>query len=280
MSRTAPIPDDGPLLRLAHAVHDGFVLAGRHLTHLGRTPEKIVTGTLTPAVIAVALGYLFDGVVTVGAVPDYTAFIMPGVLAQVALYGIGTTALGVVADLDNGITDRFRSLPISRSSVLVGHTLADLVVTAVNLVLVALVGFAIGWRIDAPAAHVLAALGLLLLFGYAMLWVGVLLGLALRTPDTVNSVSGLVLVVFSFLSTSFIPVEALPSGVAQVAAWNPVTALVTAVRDLLGGPGGVVAADPPLPVEHPLPVLFAAVALVLVVAVPIGTRAHHRAAAR
>ncbi|WP_051966917.1 ABC transporter permease [Kitasatospora mediocidica] len=259
-------------------VSDTVALIGRHLRHLRRTPEKIIAVTLTPVAMVGILGYLFASVVSVQGTAQYHDYVMGGVFAQVALSCVGVAALGVSADLRTGLIDRFRSLPMARSTVLVSHTAADLVTSAVAVVGVSLAGLAVGWRIH--KGFLPAALGfvLILAFAYAMLWLGALLGMVMRNAEAINGVSALVLVIFSFLSSSFMPLTGLPTWLRTVAEWNPVSVVSAACRQLWGN--APAAAHGSLAVQHPVllaPILLAAMIGVLM---PVSMRVYRTAVVR
>ncbi|MFF8592589.1 ABC transporter permease [Streptomyces sp. NPDC015220] len=256
---------------------DVLSLTGRQMTHLRRTPEKIIGVSLTPVAMVVILGYLFASVITVkgGAYHDY---VMAGVFAQVGLACVGSTAIGVASDLRTGLTDRFRSMPISRTSVLFAYTLADLVTAAVAMVAVAAVGLLVGWRVHGGAGQALLAVGLILGFTYAMLWLGVLIGLVMRNLEAINGVCALALVVLSFLSNSFMPLRGLPGWLRAVAEWNPVSSVAEACRVLWHNAPASEGAS--LPVRHPELASVITLGVLLAVVVPLALRAFRTAAVR
>lgn len=257
------------------ALPDMAALCGRHLRHLRRSPGRFVGITMNPLVILFAMGYLFRRSILVPGSDNYVEFLLAGVAAQVALASVGPTAIGVNLDLREGLIDRFRSLPISRASVLIGRTLADLLVSVGALMIVVLVGLALGWRPHTGVGSVLAGLGLLVWFIYVMLWVGVVLGLALHQPETIDSVGALVLVISSFLSSAFLPVQGLPVWVRPIAEWNPVSAVVSACRQLFGNPA---TAPDGFAGQHPLVVASIMLTVLLVVLIPFADRRYRAVA--
>ncbi|MFE2290345.1 ABC transporter permease [Streptomyces sp. NPDC059452] len=263
---------------LAHG-QDVAALTGRHLRHLRRTPEKIIGVALTPVAMVVILGYLFATVVQVkDAGSSYREYIMAGVFAQVGLSCIGITAIGVAGDLGKGLMDRFRSLPMGRATVLVSHTLADLAAAALSIGLVALTGLAVGWRVHGTFAENLLGFLLLLAFAYAMLWVGALLGMLMRNLEAISGVAALMLVLFSFLSSSFMPLTGLPGWLRTVAEWNPVSAVSEACRQLWGNTGAVTSGS--YPVAHPVIVSLISIGLLVAVLVPLSLRVYRTSATR
>lgn len=211
-------------------------VAGRRLRRLRRAPGRLIGIIMNPLVSLVVLGYLFQGSLSISGGGSYQEYIFAGVAAQVGLSGIGPTATAVAMDLRGGLVDRFRSLPISRSSVLTGHTIGDLVIGLVGLLVVTAVGVAFGWRPQTGVLSVLAGFAVLAVFMYAMLWVGVVLGMFSRNMETINVIAGLVTVLFTFLSNAFQSVDRLPGWLRPVAEWNPVSAVVTVLRELWGNP--------------------------------------------
>jgi ABC-2 type transport system permease protein len=250
-------------------------VAGRRLRRLRRAPGRLVGVVMNPLITLVVLGYLFQGSISISGGGGYQEYIFAGAAAQVGLAGIGPTATAVALDLRGGLVDRFRSLPISRSSVLVGHTLGDLLVGVIGLAVVTAIGLLFGW---APHGGVVATLGgfaLMIVFMYAMLWVGVLLGLFSRSLETINVYAGLASVLFSFLSNGFQSVDRLPSWLRVVAEWNPVSAVVSAARRLWGNP---TTADGGFPAEHLSLAIIVSLGAVLLVCTVLSLRRYRTAA--
>jgi ABC-2 type transport system permease protein len=219
--------------RLRWAVTDALTVAGRDVAHWRRQPAGLVVGLLFPVLLMVVFVYLLGGGI---AVPggSYRDFMVPGMLALVMLFGLEGTMTAVVTDTQRGVTDRFRALPMAQSAVVTGRCLADLAASVAGLALVALAGLAMGWRPD-PGPGVVTAVGLLLLLRVGFLWVGIWLGLLARDPSLVAAVQILIWP-FAFLSNVFVPVSSMPGWLGTLAAWNPVAATVTAVRELTGVP--------------------------------------------
>ncbi|WP_082469179.1 ABC transporter permease [Sciscionella sediminilitoris] len=213
-----------------------LAVTGRRLRHLVRGPGRLVGLVMNPLVMMIGIGYLFRGALVLPGSQDYVGYLMAGACAQLGLAGIGPTAVAVAMDLRGGLVDRFRSLPISRAAVLLGHTLADLVASLAGLVLILAVGFGLGWRVHTGFWSFLAGFGLLAVFCYVLLWVGVLVGMIVRSPESIDSIGSLIVVLFGFLSSAFLAVGALPGWLAPIAAWNPVSAIADLVRGLWGNP--------------------------------------------
>lgn len=263
---------------IGSTLSDTIALSGRHVRHVGRAPGKLIGITLTPLVTLLVVGYLFKNSIVWPIQGRYQEYIMAGIAAQVGLASIGPTAIGVAMDLRGGLIDRFRSLPISRTTVLVGHTLSDLMVAVISLCVVLAAGYALGWRAHDGVLPAVGGFGLLLVFTYAMLWIGVLLGLLVRNIETIQSVGALVLVLFTFLSTAFLGIRGMPGWVRPVAEWNPVSSVANACRHLWGNP--VVSTGNDLPARHSPLVTVISLVAVLLIAVPISMRAYRNAVAR
>ncbi|MET7640375.1 ABC transporter permease [Streptomyces sp. NPDC005438] len=260
------------------ALDDTAALIGRHLRHLKRTPEKIIAVSLTPVAMVVILGYLMATVLTLKSDVKYHDYVMAGVFAQVGLTCVGITALGVASDLSKGLIDRFRSMPMARPVVLVSHTAADLVPAMISMVVVTGVGLLVGWRVDTDVMSLVAGFGLLLTFCYAMLWLGALLGMVMRNMEAINGISGLVIVIFSFMSSAFMPLMGLPTWLRLVGEWNPVSSVSAACRELWGNaPANV---DGSVAVQHPVLVAWITVLGMIVVLVPICFRTFAKASVR
>ncbi|MFJ2786633.1 MULTISPECIES: ABC transporter permease [unclassified Streptomyces] len=260
------------------AVSESFALVGRRVRHIRRMPEHLLGVTVMPVASVLVLGCLFGSAMRAPGQGGYQEYIMVGIFAQVMLTNITTTGVGIVSDLDNGLVDRFRVLPISGSSVLVGRTVADGLLVAWSCTVMTLVGYAIGWRAHNGPLRTLAGFGLLLLLGFAMSWLGALLGLVLRNVETVSAVSGVVMMPLVFLSNAFVPLDGLPGWVRVLAEWNPVSAIVSASRDLFGNDRGPTSGA--FPAEHPLPTALLVLVLLLAVVVPLARRAYRKAAAQ
>ncbi|GAA0922055.1 MULTISPECIES: ABC transporter permease [Streptomyces violaceusniger group] len=261
-----------------YVLSDALALAGRHIRHLRRAPQRILSITLMPIMFVFLFGYLFGSSMNVPE-GDYHEYIMAGIFTQMMLAGVINTGVGVAEDLSNGLVDRFRSLPMGKGSVLLGRTLSDVLLNAISCCAMLSVGLLIGWRIHGGPLKALAGFGLLLLLGYATAWLGSLVGLLLRDPQAVNSVAMVITMPLTFLSATFYPSQNLPGWVRPVAEWNPVTTLTTGMRELWGNPTGN-GADPAFPLRHPVAASLIMVVALLIVVIPLANRAYERAAAR
>ena len=209
-------------------------IAGRGLLKFLRTPQLVVVGTIQGALFLLIFRYVFGGAIGAGGM-DYVDFLVPGFITTGILFSGMGAATGVAEDLQQGLVDRLRSLPIPRSAVLAGRALADTAVLVWGLVITAAIGFAVGFRIHNGVAAALAALGLLVVFGFAFEWLFITLGLFAGNPQAAQ---GLALLVFplTFVSSAYVPVESMPGWLQAVAEHQPITVMVDAVRTLTQGP--------------------------------------------
>jgi ABC-2 type transport system permease protein len=222
--------------RLAGAVSDTMAVAGRNLIALRRVPQLLVFSTIQPVIFVLLFRYVFGGAITVPGTA-YVDYLMPGIFIQTAVFGAMGAAVGLAADLKTGILERFRSLPMARSSVLAGRTLADLARNVFVAVLMASVGFAVGFRVHTDVLAFLAGMVLVLLFGYALSWVFAGVGLAVGDPETAQAAAFPVMAPLVFASSAFVPVETMPGWLQGFAEHQPVSVTASAVRALvLGGP--------------------------------------------
>jgi ABC transporter DrrB family efflux protein len=218
------------------AAVDGLLIGWRNLKRIPRIPELAIFAILQSIMFVLLFAFVFGGAILIPGGGDYKSFLMPGIFAQTIVFASGTTAIGMTDDIAKGIVDRFRSLPMAHSAVLTGRTFADVVYNAGILVVLMLTGLAIGWRVDTGLASLVAGFGLLLLFAYAMVWLGVWLGLHVPTVEVGQQVIFTVLFPITFISTVFVPLAALPTWLQPFAEWNPTSTLTAALRELWGNP--------------------------------------------
>jgi ABC-2 type transport system permease protein len=218
------------------AIVDGWTVTGRDLAHWARQPFPAIVNLAFPVMVLLMFGYLFGGAMTVPGGGDYREFLVPGMLGLTMAFGVEATFTAVSTDAARGVTDRFRSMPMAPSAVVVGRSVADMLNSAVSLVVLIACGLLMGWRWHNGFAAALGAVGLLLLLRFAFVWLGVYLGLLLKRPEAVMALQILVWPI-GFLSNVFISPEAMPSWLGVLAEWNPISATVSAARGLFGNPG-------------------------------------------
>jgi ABC-2 type transport system permease protein len=222
--------------RLRWALADAWTLTLRGLQHWVRQPLQIIAGLAFNIMLVVLFGYLFGGAMVIPGGGNYREFLMPGMFVMAMAFGIAETMVNVTTDADRGITDRFRSMPMASSAVVAGRALDDLLYSSAGLAVLLGFGLLVGWRWHGSAAAALAAVGLLLLLRFAVLWVGIYLGLVIRGAGAAAAVQTL-LFPFTMITSTFAPPETMPAWLGAVAEWNPLSATVAATRDLFGNPG-------------------------------------------
>ncbi|MFF4044491.1 ABC transporter permease [Streptomyces sp. NPDC001816] len=218
-----------------YVLTDSWTMARRELAHWARQPGQVLVALVFPVMLLLMFGYLIGG--GRGVTGDYVDYLVPGMLALTMAFGLEGTMLNVTQDLNKGVIDRFRSLPMTNGAVLVGRSAADMLQSAVVLALMTAVAYALGWRAHGGPGVFLGAIGLLLLLRFAMLWVGIHLALVAGRPEMVQAVQILVWPV-GFLSNALATPDAMPDWLGTAVQWNPLSQSATAVRDLLGGQGG------------------------------------------
>jgi ABC-2 type transport system permease protein len=218
-----------------YALTDSWIMTRRELAHWARQPVRVLVGLVFPVMMLLMFGYLVGG--GRGVDGEYVAYLVPGMLALTMAFGLEATMIAVTQDLNKGVIDRFRSMPMANGAVLVGRSVADMLQSVLSLAAMIGVGYVIGWRVQGGFSGLLAAVGLLLLFRFAMLWIGIHLAMVAGKPEMVQAVQILVWPV-GFLSNAFATPDSMPGWLGTVVEWNPMSQTTTAVRDLLGGPGG------------------------------------------
>lgn len=232
---------------------DSLVVAKRNLIRMTRIPEVVLFGLIQPIMFVVLFSYVFGGSLKVGGSTSadvYRNFLMAGIFAQTVTFATAGAGAGIADDMHKGLIDRFRSLPMARGAVLTGRTLADLVQTALTVVVLAVVAVLVGWRIHEGVPKALGAFALLLLLGYAFSWIGALIGLTVRTPEAATSGGLIWLFPVTFISNAFVDTSQMTPWLRHVADWNPFSATVQACRVLFGNPG--VSPSPAWPMQHPV----------------------------
>lgn len=227
-----------PPQRHSHSIRDAITMAWRNLLNLKRTPELVVFATIQPIIFVLMFVYVFGGALNnaVGSVP-YVDYLMPGVFVQTIVFGALSTGVGLAEDIQKGLIDRFRSLPMARSAVLTGRTLADLVRNTFVLALMSVVGYLVGWRIHTNFWGFLGAIGITLAFSYSLSWVFAIIGLTTKNAETAQAASFPILAVLVFASSAFVPVASMPGWLQPWAENQPVSVVIDAGRALtLGGP--------------------------------------------
>src|SRR3954449_1544220 len=223
---------------MSRLVSDTLVVAGRNITRIKRAPEVLTAFTIQPVMFLLLFVYVFGGAISTPGFA-YKDFLLPGIMVQNIAFGGFVTAIGLNEDLNKGLIDRFRSLPMARPAVLAGRTLSDVGTNLLSIAVLLTTGLIIGFSFHASALEVVAGLGILILFGYAFSWVFALLGLLVSSPESANSLGFIVVFPLTFISSAFVPVESMPDALQSFAEQNPFTIVVNAIRALwIGAPAG------------------------------------------
>ena len=249
---------------------DALVFARRNLEHTRQIPEKLLDVTLQPLMFVLLFAYVFGGAIAVKG-GNYREYLIGGILIQSLTFGLVGPATAIATDLTEGVIDRFRSLPSSRGSYLIGHYLAEMAGMLLSIVVLLATGLVVGWRAHASVLHTSEAVLLLLVFASAMIWVGTWMGMLVRSPDAVMGVAFVGVFPLTFLSSAFVPIGTMPSVLQVFASLNPVSALVAAVRELFGNPTAPVSKHY-WTLDHPVAAAWMACAVLLSLAVPAALR--------
>ncbi len=267
MSSDTITPTERGRLTLSETLADSRVMAIRQLRKILRRPMYVGYLFVQPVIFVLLFRYVFGSAINTGNV-SYVNFLIPGIIVMTAVFGALTTGLGLTEDLAAGVIDRFRSLPIARSAVLVGRTAADLATNAVTLIVMLLIGLAVGFRPSQPIYQVALAIALVLAFAYVFSWISAFVGVSVRNPETAQSIGFIWVFPLVFASSAFVPTAHMPGVVRAFADVNPVTLVVNAARHLTIGHGDALG---------PALGTLAWLAALLLIFVPLSVRAFRRA---
>ena len=238
-----PIEDRG-------LVAQSMTVVWRNLLHIKRMPEMLLDVTIQPVMFTLLFAYVFGGSIAVRGA-DYREFLLPGIMAQTIVFSCFVVAVGLTNDLSKGIVDRFKSLPMSRASVLVGRSVSSLIHSSIGIFVMAITGLLIGWRMREGFANAALAFGLLLLFGFSMIWLGIWVGSLLQSVEAVQGAMFTIMFPLTFVANTFAPTRDMPAWLRVIAEWNPVSSLAQACRDLWGN-GDPALSDAAFPLQHPV----------------------------
>lgn len=229
---------------------DSLVLARRNLEHIRQVPEKLTNVTIQPLMFVLLFAYVFGGAINVPG-GGYKEYLIGGILIQTLAFAMMGPAMSIATDLQEGVIDRFRTLPSKRSAYLFGHYLAEMAGSLLVIVILLGTGYIVGWRTHSSLLHVGEAVLLLLLFATAVIWLGLWLGILVRSPDAVMGIGFVLIFPLTFVSNAFVPIQSMPSVLQWVASANPVSVLVAAMRTLFGNPVSPVTKHL-WPIDHPV----------------------------
>ncbi len=266
-----PVDHPVPVGGVRQALQDGFVLAWRYLKRIPRIPELAIFAVLQSIMFVLLFAFVFGGAIPLPGGASYREFLMPGIFAQTITFAAATTAIGMADDMGKGIIDRFRSLPMARSAVLTGRTFSDVIYNSGILIVLMLAGLAVGWTLRTGLPELLAGIVLLMLFTFAMSWIGVWLGLSVPNVEVGQQVIFTVIFPITFVSSVFVPPQTLPDFLRPFAEWNPVSTLASALREMWGNPNPFVSGSG-LAAEQPYLVTLVWIGVILAIFVPLGVR--------
>ena len=259
------------------AVTDTLIITQRQLRLLTRVPEVLIFSTIQPVMFVLLFRYVFGGSIDTGQPGGYVQLLMPGIFVQTVAFTLAGTASGLAEDMKKGLIDRFRSLPISQSALVIGRTLGDSLLNIVVLAVMGIAGYLVGWRPSSGALNVAVGFLFLLFFGYALSWVGIFVGLSASDARVVQNVSFLVTFPLTFLSNAFAPTTGMPRALQYFAEWNPVSTMVAACRELFGLENQFGATAGSFPSENPLLTSFIYMIIIMAIFIPISVRKYKRA---
>ena len=265
-----------PEIRPTGLLRQSLAITRRNLIHIKRMPEMLMDVTIQPVMFVLLFAYVFGGSIAIhGSPAGYREWLMAGIMGQTIAFSSFVVAVGLTADIDKGIVDRMRSLPINPAAVLVGRSISSLMHSSIGILVMSVTGLFVGWRVRDGLPHAALAYLLLLLWGFAMIWVGILVGSAMRSVESVNGLMFTTMFPITFLANTFAPTGNMPHWLRVIAEWNPISSLVQAVRQLWGNDQSV-PSDAQLPLHHPiLTTLIWTIGLTLILA-PLAIRAFQR----
>ena len=261
-------------------IADGLTVTRRNMIKLIRVPDLLVFSTIQPIMFVVLFAYVFGGSIQIPGVP-YVEYLMAGIFGQTVVFGSAVTGMGLAEDLKRGIIDRFRSLPMAKSAVLVGRTTADLLNNVLVVVIMVICALLVGWRIHTSAGEAFLGFLTLLAFAYAFSWISACIGLSVSGPEVAQSAGFIWLFPVTFLSNAFVASASLNSFFRTIAEWNPLSAVVAAAREMFGNTSAALqSSSTAWPMQHPLLASWCWFVVIMAIFVPLAIRQYNRAANR
>ena len=256
-------------------VGDAAVVARRNVIKITRVPEVLVFVCLSPIMFVLLFAYVFGGSIDIPG-SNYREFLIAGIFAQTVMFGATFTGAGLAEDMQKGIINRFRSLPMARSAVLAGRTASDVIYNVLSLAIMAITGLLVGWRIRGSVLDAALAFALLLLFAYAISWIMALIAMYVPNPEVINNASFMIIFPMSFVANTFVPSDNLPGPLQAFAEWNPVSTVTQAARELFGNvPAGTPEPDA-WPLQNPELYTLAWVVVIVGVFAPLAVRKYQQ----
>ena len=261
------------------AVTDGAIVAKRNLIKIKRVPDLLVFSTISPIMFILLFAYVFGSAIGTPGI-NYKEFLIPGIFVQTVIFGATVTGSGMADDIQKGIIDRFRSLPMSPSAVLIGRTTSDVANNLLTVAVMSVTGLAIGWRIHTSVGEAIGGYVLILLFAYAISWIMAFVGLIVPSVEVVNNASFVVIFPLTFVANTFVPTDNFPSGLKFVANWNPVSSATQAARQLFGNVAPNEKVADYWSLQHPSIYTLGWVVLLLLIFIPLSVHQYRRATSR
>jgi ABC-2 type transport system permease protein len=264
---------------LGLAFADGAVVAKRNLIKIKRVPEVLIWTTMSPIMFVLLFAYVFGGQIgNVAGGVSYREYLIAGVFVQTVIFGSTFTGAGLAEDMTKGIIDRFRSLPMSRSAVLVGRTGSDILYNSISILVMTIAGLIVGWRIHSGPIDAIGGFLLLLMFAYAVSWIMALVGLKVSSVEVVQNASFMFIFPVTFIANTFVEIQHLPGPLKVFAEWNPVSSAAQAVREAFGNTG----APPPdvWSLQNPFLYTLIWIGIILAIFIPLSVRQYRKAASR
>jgi ABC-2 type transport system permease protein len=264
---------------LGLAFSDGAVVAKRNLIKIKRVPEVLIWTTMSPIMFVLLFAYVFGSSIQIGGGVTYREYLIAGVFVQTVIFGSTFTGAGLAEDMTKGIIDRFRSLPMAQSAVLIGRTGSDIFYNSISILVMTIAGLIVGWRISTGVVPAVGGFLLLLLFAYAVSWIMAYVGLKVSSVEVVQNASFMFIFPATFIANTFVRETELPAVLRTFAEWNPVSSVAQAVREAFGN---LPAGPPPEPWSLRNPVLYSLVwiGIILAIFVPLSVRQYRKAASR
>ena len=263
---SVPARPDGPTLGRQISA-----LVRRNLFHIRRQPENLADVTIQPVMFVLLFAFVFGGAIAVSS-GNYREWLLPGIMAQTMAFSSFVVASGLCNDLNKGIIDRFRTLPIQRASILIARSASSLIHSSIGVVVMSLTGLIVGWRIHSGIIDALLGYLVLVGFGFVMIWNGIVVGSRLKTIEAVNGVMFTTTFPITFLANTFAPPESMPTWLRVFAEWNPLSSVVQAMRQLWGN-APAVGPDAALPLQYPLLASLLWIVGLTVIIAPIAIKA-------
>ncbi len=263
--------------RINLALTDGATVARRNIIKITRMPELLVAVVIMPLVFVLLFAYVFGSAIDIEG-GSYREFLIGGAFVMMLTFGSTFTGLGLADDMQKGIIDRFRSLPMSRSAVVFGRTASDVIYNVLSTIVMVAAGYAVGWRISNGIGNALLGFGLVLLFAYAFSWIMAYVGLSVGSVEAINNASSLVIFPLTFIANTFVPTDDFPTPLRVFAEWNPVSAVAQAAREHFGNIPEGTPEPTAWPLEHAALYSLGWVVIIIAVFAPLAVRKYEQAA--